>query len=353
MKDFIIVGNGLSALVLAHRFFQKGISFALVGNSELSSCSRVAAGIWNPVVFKRMSKSWLAEELLQELNEFYSTCEKQLNTKFVTRRPIIKPFVEEQEKVLWQKKAKTDLQAFIDEHIYEDVPNEFQNCKISNGFSYIKESGNVDVKLFLEHSLRFFYKDVLNETFDYTALQNHDLGISYKTIHAKNILFCEGYLVKDNPYFSWLPLKPVKGEVMTIHTTHLRFKNSIFNKNGFLLDIGSDCYKVGATYNWSDVSENTTETGLEELKTKLKEMSEVPYQLMKHEVGVRPSSIDRRPIIGPHPVLSNYYVFNGMGTKGVMLAPYFAKKFVLFFLQKETLPHEVNVSRFYEKHFRE
>ena len=353
MKDFIIVGNGLSALVLAHYFYQKGVSFTIVGNSQMSRCSRVAAGIWNPVVFKRMSKSWLAENLLKELNEFYPACEQLLSAKFITYRPIVKPFVEEQEKMLWQKKAGTELQQFLDKKIYNEVPDEFKNCKIPNGYSQIKESGNVDVNLFIEHSLGFFYKDTLNETFDYDALQSNNTVVNYKTIQAKNILFCEGYLVKDNPYFSWLPLKPVKGEVITIHTTHLKFKNSIFNKNGFMLDLGEGVYKVGATYNWNDISDSVTQQGLEDLKAKLNGMSEVPYEVIKHEAGVRPASIDRRPIIGRHPILKNYYVFNGMGTKGVMLAPYFAKKFVLFFLQKESLRAEVNVSRFYEKYFRE
>ncbi|MCW3075505.1 MAG: dependent oxidoreductase [Bacteroidetes bacterium] len=71
------------------------------------------------------------------------------------------------------------------------------------------------------------------------------------------------------------------------------------------------------------------------------------YQILKHEAGVRPSSKDRRPIVGPHPLHSNMHVFNGLGTKGVMLAPYFANNFVLFYLQKQPLNPEINIKRFY------
>ena len=41
-------------------------------------------------------------------------------------------------------------------------------------------------------------------------------------------------------------------------------------------------------------------------------------------------------------------MFNGMGAKGVMLAPYFAGKFVHFLKQKQELPKEVDVARFYK-----
>jgi len=39
-------------------------------------------------------------------------------------------------------------------------------------------------------------------------------------------------------------------------------------------------------------------------------------------------------------------VFNGLGTKGVMLAPYFADKMTNFILKGTALPEEVNISRF-------
>ena len=42
----------------------------------------------------------------------------------------------------------------------------------------------------------------------------------------------------------------------------------------------------------------------------------------------------------------NVYIFNGLGTKGVMLAPYFAQKLFNHIKLNETLPEEVNVARF-------
>src|SRR5689334_3582534 len=101
MTDFIIVGRGLAATTLMHAFHKNEISFQVIADPKLSQCSKVAAGIWNPIVFKRMTRSWLAEKLIPSLNEFYFDCEKKLGVKLVTQRSIIKPFNEEHEKALW------------------------------------------------------------------------------------------------------------------------------------------------------------------------------------------------------------------------------------------------------------
>jgi hypothetical protein len=78
MIDFIIVGQGLAANVLAHLFHQQSIRFKMIGNTKLSNCSNVAAGIWNPIVFKRLTKSWMADELISELNIFSTMSERCL-----------------------------------------------------------------------------------------------------------------------------------------------------------------------------------------------------------------------------------------------------------------------------------
>jgi glycine oxidase len=347
MIDFIIVGRGLAANVLMHSFRQQQISFKVVGNDQLSSCSKVAAGIWNPIVFKRLTKSWLAEELVKNLTSFYKTCEASLNTTLITQRPIIKPFTEEQEKQLWKKKSTNDLCDFLDRDIRSDIPDVLNHCNIPNQYGEVKQSGNLNVAEFLKASFLFFKDDFFSETFEYHQLQIQTDKVIYKTLEAKKIIFCEGHLVKHNPFFNWIPLKPAKGEILTIEAPELKLKNLIFNKNGFLMDVEPSVFKLGATYVWDDFTDEPTNKSLMELEQKLKYMIRCDYSILKHEAGVRPSSIDRRPIIGVHPKYNNLFVFNGLGTKGVMLAPYFAKNFVDFYLKKAPIQSDVDVSRFY------
>lgn len=348
MVDFIIVGRGLAATVMAHRLHQDHLSFHLIGPHAETNSSLVAGGIWNPIVFKRLTKSWLANDLVPELNRFYSACEKDLGQTLLCQRSLVKPFVEEQEKVLWTKKAAGELSDFLDPKIYTETSEQFVNCKISNAYGAVKQSGNINMAAFINGSAEFFKSSYHNELFEHALLTIEEDHVSYKGLKAKNILFCEGYLVKNNPYFNWIPLKPAKGEVFIIESNDLKLNNCIFNKNGFLMDLGNKRYKVGATYAWDDLTEEPTEAGASELHNKLKQLISCEYSLIKHEAGIRPSSIDRRPIIGTHPQYKNLFIFNGLGTKGVMLAPYFAKNFVNFYLEKESIHEEVNVKRFYK-----
>jgi hypothetical protein len=256
--------------------------------------------------------------------------------------------VQDHEKELWRKKSRTDLMDFIDEEIHYDQPKELTHCNVQHGYGVVKQCGNLNVSAFIDSSSEYFKEQMILESFDHQQLSVLPDKLIYREVEAKHIIFCEGYCVKDNIFFNWIPLKPAKGELLTIKTENLQLKNQIFNKNGFLMDLETGIYGIGATYEWLDLSEKPSEKGLLELKSKLKEMINCDYHILKHESGIRPSSIDRRPLIGSHPLHNNLFVFNGLGTKGVMLAPYFAKKFVNFYLQKEQLSPEVDISRFYQ-----
>ena len=70
---------------------------------------------------------------------------------------------------------------------------------------------------------------------------------------------------------------------------------------------------------------------------------------MEHKAGVRPTVSDRRPLIGLHPENKQLAVFNGMGTKGVMIAPYFADQLVNLLLNNKSLSEEVDITRFWNK----
>lgn len=344
--DIIVVGQGLAGSVLSLKLIEQGYSVKVIDRPELSSCSKVAAGIWNPVVFKRLTKSWMIDELLPELLKFYRQQEELFGASLVTEREIVKLFSEQQEVDLWKKRSGGELSAYLDEIIYHD--DDLKGIKHSAfGYSKVKQAGNLDVKLFLELARKHLKEkeSFINEEFSYTDLKISET-IEYKNIHAKYIVFAEGYLIKHNPYFNYIPFKPAKGEVLTIETKDLEIGSNIINKNAFLMQLENDTYKLGATYDWDNLNENIRGTGSDELKNKFTKLAEADYKILKHEAGVRPSVIDRRPVIGLHPKHNNLLLFNGLGTKGVMLAPYFAQKLVNSIKFNEPLNEEVNLARF-------
>jgi glycine oxidase len=343
--DYLIVGQGLAGTVLAHRLLQANKTVLIVDDIAQQSASEVAAGLYNPVVFKRLVKSWKVDELLPNMDEFYTQIEQLLGEQLYFKKSIVRFFSEEQEKTLWLKKCAEDVGTYLNPTINES----FMNTELWNGCGSSETigSGNLNVALFIHASRNYFSQNnnLIDEVFDYKALQLEENGIVYKDILATKILFCEGHKTTENPYFSWLPFKLTKGEVITIHAPALKQLDKVINKGVFVLPIGNDLYKVGATYEWKDLSAEITETGKQELIDKLSKIVKVPYTIVEQRAGIRPTVNDRRPLIGLHPHYKNVGVFNGLGTKGVMLAPYFAQQFVDFLVSDKPLDDEVNILR--------
>lgn len=346
--DYIIVGQGLAGSILALTLLKKGKSVIVIDNGKPNSASKIAAGLYNPVVFKRLVKSWLADDLLPYMNAFYPELEKLLGAEFYFSKRILKPFAEEQEKILWLKKTEEGVGNYLNETIYTEDLNSIVYNPL--GISEVKHAGNLDTLIFLNACKEYLKKEnyFVEEQFDYSQILMPENSVNYKDISATKIIFCEGYKTTENPFFKWLPFKLTKGETIIIKLPdeHKIPFEIVINKAVFILPLGNNTYKVGATYEWEDLSENTTEKGRLDLVEKLKKVLKVPFEIINHQAGIRPTVNDRRPLIGLHPEHPQLAVFNGMGTKGVMLAPFFANQFANFLENSTPLDKEVNITRF-------
>ena len=346
--DYIIVGQGLAGTILAQTFLKAGKPFIIIDEPTLSKASKIAAGLYNPVVFKRLVKSWMADELVPFMDNFYTDCETILNAQFYFKKEIVRLFAEEQEKELWLKKTTEPVGNYLSKNIEYD----FLNNIVFNplGSANVLNAGNLDTKTFLNSFKSHFKKlnILFNEVFDYNALTISDSKIEYKNITAKKIIFCDGYKTTTNPYFSWLPFKLTKGETITIQIDKSIETNfdKVVNKGVFILPIGNNQFKIGATYEWENLDENTTTKGKAELEEKLKKVLKTPYEIIDHQAGIRPTVNDRRPLIGLHPKHPALAIFNGLGTKGVMLAPYFAQHFFEHLENGKALEKEIDIKRF-------
>ena len=65
--------------------------------------------------------------------------------------------------------------------------------------------------------------------------------------------------------------------------------------------------------------------------------------------GVRPTVKDRKPLIGRHPMHSQLYVLNGLGTRGVLLAPAMAKALFEYIEYEIPLDSSIDIKRFDKK----
>lgn len=344
--DFIIVGQGLAGTTLAHLFLQQRKKVLVIDEVKEITSSKVAAGMWNPVVFKRYTQSFYAEKLITFNAEFYPKVEQILATSFYQPRPYFKIFPSEQDIEHWKGKLeKPEVKDFLHPEIYLGLDAQYYNSPL--GAAPVKHCGFLDVKKYISASSAYLaqHNNFINEKFDFDAFSLHEDVVNYKEFNAEKIFFCEGMEVLNNPYWKDIvTFYPVKGELLTIKA-NLPEKEAIINKGIFMVPIGDDLYNVGSTYSWSDIDYGPTESAKTLLEKKIKDIIKVPFEVVAHKAAIRPSAKDRRPYVGLHKQYQQIGIFNGLGSKGVMLAPYFANQLVEHILDGTAIHAEVNVAR--------
>ena len=73
--------------------------------------------------------------------------------------------------------------------------------------------------------------------------------------------------------------------------------------------------------------------------------------MVEHVAGIRPTVVDRRPLVGQHPEHKNLYVLNGFGSRGVLIAPYASQQLFHYIERQDALDPEINIQRFTKKHY--
>jgi glycine oxidase len=341
--NFLIVGQGIAGTTLAHKLYENGKYVHLIDNKHQSSSSLIAGGVTHPMSFKRIILSWKADSLIPTAKAYYDAFEVTFKTKVFHELEMSRVFSSIEEQNNWQGRT-------ADSPMKDIIGDEELGLGFPFGSGKVKMAGRLDVALYLSRSNEFFKEEkiISEEQFDYNQLTYSETGVEYKGIVAENIIFCEGFKINQNPYFNYIPLSPTKGEVLIIKTKDL--PDCILSQGCFVMPIGNDKYVLGATYDRDNINQETTKLGKEQLIEKLKAIGNFDFEIIEHRAGVRPTTHDRRPILGTHPKYSNMHIFNGLGSKGVMLAPHFAGELIEYIIKGVQLNEEVRVSRYSKKH---
>ncbi|MBY8962281.1 FAD-binding oxidoreductase [Flavobacterium sp. D11R37] len=344
MKDFIIVGGGIAGISFAETCLLNQKEFVLITETS-GSATTVAGGVYNPVILKRLNLPLDAAAHMQFIMPFYRHIEQRLGVSFMHDIPVYRKFASVEEQNNWFQAAdKPALEPFLDTDVKH---TNYIGLPATYGFGRVIGTGYMDTALFLKEYYNFLTEQsrFLIEAFEYSELQVNTDSVSYKGIEAKHIVFAEGFGLKNNPYFNYLPLNGTKGELLLIKAPGLNL-NVIAKGNVFIIPLGNDIYKVGATYEWEDKTTLPTEKARAELVEKLDELINCPYEIIGQTAGIRPTVTDRKPLVGTHHMYSNLHLLNGLGTRGVMLGPPMARHLFDSIENNIPVPKEVNLNRF-------
>jgi len=343
MKDLLIVGFGLAGLSVAKHAKDMNLSFDIITNHSQKS-SRIAGGIINPVAVKRMKPVWQIERFLDYAKFFYKDLKKDLKTS-IYKDISLQVFIHniEQENNWFEACDNPRLQAFLNPKlkVVSDSPLKAHKFGlIKAGLVHLTELFSASEQYFKSHDMLSF------DRFQYNKIKIVNDSVQYKNQTYKYIIFCDGFGVTQNPYFNNLGIYGNKGDYLIIKSEKLQQKH-VCKAKYFLIPLGDDLYKFGATYQRRLLNHSPSNEAKSQMIKALENMINVPYKIVGQVCGIRPTTKDRKPILGSHHTYKNLYTLNGFGSRGVTTSPKLGKDLLDHIIQAKPIDPEVSIQRIY------
>lgn len=336
--DALILGRGIAGAVLAEKLSERGLRVHVFDRKRPGNASMAAAGVVNPVVLKRDVPSWRAGVLLPVAEQFYTSLEHRLGASFWHPVELVKLFATERDAPQWEK-AQADVVTgtFIDRRPQPEV--DAAPVHATHGHGTVHRAAWLDVPALLEaQRTRLLEEGALSEEdVSEVAVEHLPDGVRIGDRSAPWLIRCTG------PFAKLEGLVPVKGEGLTVRLPGLP-RHRMLHRGVFALPTPEGLHRVGATFAWENVWEGPTDEARTRLLEKLTKLTPVSAEVVDQWTGVRPTSADRRPILGA--TAAHEAILNGLGARGVLLAPWCAAHLADHLFAGKALDPEVDAARF-------
>jgi glycine/D-amino acid oxidase-like deaminating enzyme len=319
------------------------IAHLLIDQPTLSQSSRIAAGLVNPVVLKRLKAVHDAQQFIEEALPFYEDIEKQANSQFLHSIPVQHILQSQEEQNNWHTRSMhPSLSPFLNPTLKKET---LKHIPAPYGLGEVWQSFWVNTPHFLAA-----HKEVLAKHILAFGINSENIDLERKTLTLNDrqysfdyLVDCSGHLARAlHPELEQV-FTPTRGEVLIIKAPSLD-ESKLLHAGIFILPLGNQLFKVGATYHWDTLEDKPTPEGREKLITELEKIYSGQYEVIEHLAGVRPNIKDRKPLLGQ--LKKGLYMFNGMGSRAVLMAPYLADLLINHVEQKTPLPKEYDLNRF-------
>jgi glycine/D-amino acid oxidase-like deaminating enzyme len=345
--EFVIAGQGLAGSILAWYLIKANRTVVVIEDSSLQSATSVASGLMHPVTGRRIVKSWRADEFIPNAVKLYQNIEQELNTRFFYNTPILEIYHDHGNRNDWMNRSVT---SGIGEFIGTDYnANELpQSLNAPLGALELKHTGwlnatqfKMDLKRWLDENNAYS-----EGTIDYHSLEKTENYFQFQDITFEKLIDCRGYYSMLSKSWSYLPFNPAKGEEIVFTSDADLWKDFIYHNTFKIIPSENNEFRFGATYSWNDTSNEITSEAKEKLINGLTSLLDAPFTVTGQRAGIRPSTKDRRPLMGKHPIDENHFLFNGLGSKGISAAPTLAKEMLDFLLHEQKINPEYSLERF-------
>ncbi len=342
--DFLIIGQGLAGSLLAWELIQRQQKVIIVDNNQLNA-SQVAAGLINPVTGMRFVKSPDIEFLLPFARQYYHQLEVSFKQSFYIEKPMWRLLRHNKEKNAAEKRLQsTDYQDYLGEIIPATA-----EIKAEQGVLVQKQTGYLLTQKLLAALKSYFISKnaFLEQEIQHSEIQL-DPVLSWKHYHPKKIIFAEGHYSRFNPWFSYLPFQPVKGEIITA-TAEINLLQSILNYGHWFIPLENRQFRTGASFEHKKLDTEISATARNKLSHDLQQVYPglKTFHIDEQLAGIRPTTLDKMPFIGAHPKYNELIIFNGFGAKGSLQIPWHCDNLASFLIHQQALAKHSNIKRYH------
>ncbi|MCQ8129266.1 NAD(P)/FAD-dependent oxidoreductase [Methylomonas rivi] len=346
--EVLIVGQGLAGSLLAWALMRRNLRVMVIDNGS-ENASQVAAGLINPVTGQRLVKSADINDLLPSAMHCYRRLSDAFQQHFFVPLPMLRLLKNARERqYAEQRLSQADYRPFL-----TACPAAQAAVQAPYGALLQARTGYLKTGLLLSRLRDYFIATASyrHMQFDYDALVLQP-QLTWREFTPRHIVFCEGHLGRQNPWFGGLPFQPAKGEILNCRGP-AESPEHIINFGHWLIPTAAQQFKLGATFEPGLVdtrpSERARQVLLQGLSGAMPALK--PVEILSQQAGIRPATLDKQPFIGSHPRHANLHIFNGFGAKGSLAIPWHAELFAAALRQQALLPVTANIQRYYETHF--
>ncbi len=350
VHDYLILGQGLAGSLLAWHLIHAGKRVLVIDDGLRSSSSKVAAGLINPLAGMRFNCAPRTAEWLDSAHAFYNRLGEMHGRRYFHAIEMQRLFRSPQQRRFYERQLeRPQSQPYLGGELTgEDVD---PGVDAPHGGFAQTQTGYLEMPPILA-DLRDWLDEhnaYRQQSIDYAAVQPGQDSVVIGELEARHLVFCEGYRLQANPWFSALPLQPDKGEFLQLDSKR-QLCQHIINGAHMLIPLAEGGYRFGATHEHQQIdnepSKQARERLLEGLNGLLKDTQDI--EISAQSAGVRPATSDRSPFIGVHPMQPRLWVFNGFGARGALSIPWYAERFSAHLLGSAPIPGEADIQRFRE-----
>ncbi len=347
--DELIVGQGLAGSLLAWHLIEAGRRVAVIDDADRDNASRVAAGLLNPLAGRRLRLPARLDPVLDASLTLWRRLERAFGQTFFHPLPMLRIFRDREQRRLFETlRREPAYRAFLAGRA------EVNDAILMPDGGFIQsQTGWLDTTALLD-ALRAWLveRHALIETRcdsdEFVPRPDH---VRWRERQADRVIFCEGWHLRQNHWFDWLPLQPAKGDILDLETRE-QLPERIINNGCWAIPASACRLRFGASNRWRFDDSLPETAGRRWLEQQLARLFRYPerFRVLTQRAGVRPGTADRQPFIGRHPEFPRLLVFNGFGARGTLFMPLHADGLTRHLCRNAPLPEDADIRRYHERY---